>query len=81
MLRFAASCAAPAAGTRVLHAGAHAGEVVDACTGSPESGHGCELLAVISLDHANDALALDGIDNSSLTPLSLPYAIPQAAAA
>lgn len=81
MLRFTAACAAPSPGTRVVHEGEHAGEVVDACAGSPDTGHGCELLAVVSLDRAPSALALDGIADSSLTPLGLPYVIPQAAAA
>jgi hypothetical protein len=80
-LRFTANGAVPAPGTRVLHAGGHAGEVVDACAASAGSGHACELLAVIGLDHADGALTLDGIADSSLTRLSLPYAIPQAAAA
>lgn len=81
MLRFAASCAVPTAGTRVLHAGAHCGEVVDACLAGAESGASCELLAVVSLDRATEPLTLDGIDNSTLTRLTLPYDVPQAAAA
>jgi folate-binding protein YgfZ len=81
MLRFTADCEVPAPGTRVLHAGTHAGEVVDACTAAPESGHRCELLAVISLDHVDGALALDGIAGSALTRSNLPYDIPQARAA
>lgn len=81
MLRFTADCEVPAPGTRVLHAGTHAGEVVDACTAAPESGHRCELLAVISLDHVDGALTLDGIAGSALTRSNLPYAIPQARAA
>ncbi|MEJ1964588.1 MAG: hypothetical protein WDO56_24780 [Gammaproteobacteria bacterium] len=81
MMRFSANCAVPAPGTRVLHGGAHAGEVADACIAAPESGKSCELLAVISVDRAGDALDLDGIENSSLSRLGLPYVIPQAAAA
>ncbi len=81
MMRFAADCAVPAPGTRVLHAGAHCGEVADACVASPESGSSCELLAVVSLDRAAESLELDGIASSSLRRLGLPYAIPQAAAA
>jgi folate-binding protein YgfZ len=81
MLRFTANCAVPAPGTRVLHAGSHCGEVVDACVAEPESGHSCELLAVVSLDRALEPLTLDGIADSDLTRVSLPYGIPQAAAA
>ena len=81
MLRFTASCAVPSPGTRVLQGDTHAGEVVDACAGSPGSGLGCELLAVVSLDQIGGALSLDGIGDSSLTPLGLPYVIPRAAAA
>ena len=71
MLRFAASCAAPQPGTRVLSAGAHAGDVVDAVP-TPS---GCELLAVISLAHREAALELDGISESRLTELTLPYPV------
>jgi folate-binding protein YgfZ len=78
MLRFAADCEVPAPGTRVLHAGTHAGEVVDACMAAPESGHRCELLAVVSLDHVDGALTLDGMAGSALTRSKLPYDIPQA---
>jgi len=81
MMRFAANCAMPAPGTRVLQGGVHAGEVVDACIAAPQTGKSCELLAVISMDRAADGLELDGIENSSLSRLGLPYVIPQAAAA
>lgn len=81
MLRFTANCVAPRPGTRVLQAGAHCGEVVDACTVPSESGHFCELLAVVSLDRATEPLELNGIPGSSLTRAELPYGIPQAAAA
>jgi folate-binding protein YgfZ len=81
MLRFTADCAAPAPGTRVLQAGTHAGEVVDACAADPKAGRGCELLAVISVDRMDGALTLDGVADSALTRLDLPYAIPQAEAA
>jgi hypothetical protein len=81
MMRFAADCTAPAPGTRVLHAGEHAGDVVDSCVAGPEIGKMCELLAVVSLDRWTQALELDGIAGSSLTRLGLPYVIPQAQAA
>jgi folate-binding protein YgfZ len=81
MLRFTANCPAPAPGTRVLQAGTHAGEVVDACATDQAPGSGCELLAVISVDRMGGALALDGMAGSSLTRLELPYVIPQAEAA
>jgi hypothetical protein len=55
--------------------------VVDACTVPSESGHSCELLAVVSLDRATEPLELDGIPSSSLTRADLPYGIPQAVAA
>jgi tRNA-modifying protein YgfZ len=81
MLRFAADCASPVPGTRIVHAGTHAGEVVDACAATAGSGHDCELLAVISMDHMHGALELDGMADSALTRLTLPYALPQAEAA
>lgn len=81
MMRFAADCAAPSPGTRVLCGDSHVGEVVDACIASAETGKACELLAVISLDRAEDELSLEGIPCSTLVRLGLPYAVPQARAA
>jgi tRNA-modifying protein YgfZ len=81
MTRFSADCAVPPPGTRVLHAGEHAGEVVDACVPAQGTGKACELLAVVSLDRWHQPLELDGIADSSLTRLSLPYVIPEVGAA
>lgn len=81
MMRFAAHCAVPAPGARVMRDGAHAGDVVDACPASPGTNATCEVLAVVSLDRASSGLELDGIPDSRLTRLALPYAIPQAEAA
>jgi folate-binding Fe-S cluster repair protein YgfZ len=71
MFKFAAACTAPAPGTRVVNGNAHAGEVVDAVSTAP----GCELLAVVNLDHATAALSLDGVPDSVLTRLTLPYSL------
>jgi folate-binding protein YgfZ len=81
MMRFAANCPAPPPGTRILHAGSHAGDVVDACVASADAGHASELLAVVSVERAHEPLQLDGIGGSSLVRLGLPYVIPQAEAA
>jgi folate-binding protein YgfZ len=69
MYRYSATCGAPPAGTKLLCDGVHAGEVVDAVSAPP----GCELLAVVSSDRADALLALDGIADSALTRLPLPY--------
>lgn len=69
MFRFRASADVPTPGTRVVANDQHAGEVVDAVP-TPE---GCELLAVITLAHINDALALDVIERPALERLPLPY--------
>jgi hypothetical protein len=71
MFKFSAACTAPAPGTRVVNGDAHAGEVVDAIATAP----GCELLAVINLDHAAAPLSLDGVPDSKLTRLALPYSL------
>jgi len=71
MFRFGAACAPPAPGTRVLSAGQHAGDVVD----SAPAGEGCELLAVVSLAQANQALQLDDTQQSPLHGLPLPYEV------
>jgi tRNA-modifying protein YgfZ len=81
MLYFGVDGAAPPAGTRVLHQGTHAGEVVDACVTGAHTGHSCELLAVISLDRANEPLELDGRPGLTLQPRPLPYPIPHDRAA
>ena len=75
-MRFAANCAGPAPGTRVLHESVHAGDVVDSCCITERgSGPACEVLGVISLDQAACALDLDGIADSTLTRLNLPYGL------
>ena len=55
----------------VLSAGVHAGDVVDASTTSS----GCELLAVISVAQRDATLELDGMANSKIEELSLPYEV------
>jgi len=69
MFRFAAKCAAPTPGTRLLANGEHAGDVVYAA--ATESG--CELLAVVSLAQADAALTSE--DGTALTKLELPYEV------
>jgi len=71
MFRFGAVCTPPVPGTRVLAAGAHAGEVVDAVA----TGTGCELLAVVSLAHKDSALTLDSNPAVTLEQLPLPYPV------
>jgi tRNA-modifying protein YgfZ len=69
MFRYRGECAPPAPGARVLSAGQHAGDVVD----SAATGTGCELLAVVSLAQADEALRLDDAQQTQLERLSLPY--------
>jgi tRNA-modifying protein YgfZ len=69
MFRFAAECTPPSPGTRVLSAGQHAGEVVDAAS----AGSGCELLAVITLAQIESPLELESAPGQTLTRLPLPY--------
>jgi folate-binding Fe-S cluster repair protein YgfZ len=71
MLRFQAECPAPSPGTRILNAGSHAGDVVDA-TQTP---NGCELLAVISLAQREARLELENAPGVRLQELSMPYPI------
>jgi tRNA-modifying protein YgfZ len=71
MFRFRASCAAPAAGERILSGTQHAGDVVDAAM----TGSGCELLAVVSLTHRDAVLTLAGQDAAPLERLALPYEV------
>jgi tRNA-modifying protein YgfZ len=75
MLRFAANCAPPPAGTRVLEGDAPAGEVV----GAAATDSGCELLAVVSLAQKDAALALASPFGAALASLPLPYAITEPA--
>jgi folate-binding protein YgfZ len=67
MFRFAAPCSPPIPGTRLLVDGDPAGDVVYAA----QTDQGCELLAVVSLAHAESTLNLDAA--VPLTKLSLPY--------
>jgi folate-binding protein YgfZ len=71
MLGFRAACAPPAPGTRVLSAGQHAGDVVDAAA----TGQGCELLAVISLPQREQPLVLE--TGASLEQRALSYSVPE----
>ena len=77
MLRYRADCAAPVPGTRIVSGDHPAGEVVD----SVDHATGCELLAVMSLDQANQPLRLDGVEHASLQALTLPYDLPSKATA
>lgn len=71
MLRFAADCAPPPPGTRVLEGDATAGEVVDA----EATATGCELLAVVSLAQKDAPLKVAAPFDAPLQALPLPYAI------
>jgi folate-binding protein YgfZ len=70
MFRFAANGSPPTPGTRLLSNGEHAGDVVYAAA----TEDGCELLAVVSLAHADAVLTIDGASDT-LEKLSLPHAI------
>lgn len=70
MFRFAVESSPPAPGTRVLANGEHAGEVVYAAG----TAHGCELLAVVSLAHADSPLTIEH-SLAALSKLTLPYSI------
>lgn len=69
MFRFRAACPAPEPGTRVIGAGAHAGEVADAA----QTQDGCELLAVLTTAQADAPLELDGVPGVPLERMTLPY--------
>jgi folate-binding protein YgfZ len=72
MFRFRAPCSPPAPGTRVVAGDQHAGDVVD----SIPNASGCELLAVVSLAHMNDALTLQTAEGQHpLERLALPYEV------
>ena len=73
MLRFSSAAPPPVPGTRILSAGQHAGDVVDAAA-TPE---GCELLAVVSLTQADEQLEVDGQPGQRLSRMPLPYAVPE----
>lgn len=69
MFRFRCDGAAPEPGTRIVVDDQHAGDVVD----SVAIERGAELLAVISLSHADAALRLDA--GAALEKLPLPYQV------
>jgi folate-binding protein YgfZ len=71
MFRFRAAADAPTPGTRIVVQEQHAGEVVDAVP----TADGCELLAVVTLAHVNDALTLDVPGRPVLVQLPLPYQV------
>ena len=62
MYRYASNAPAPAPGTRVLRSGEHAGDVVD----SETTANGCELLAVVSVEHHATALELESAPGAAL---------------
>jgi len=72
MFRFRAAGAPPPAGTRVMHAGAPVGAVIDAVACGTTT---CELLAVVDIDvfQRAAALQLDDTQHTLLTALELPY--------
>ena len=70
MFRFAAPCAPPPPGTRILSGDQHAGDVVYA----DDSEQGCEVLAVINLAQLETSLTLD-VGAAPLTRLTLPYSL------
>jgi folate-binding protein YgfZ len=69
MFRFSAECAPPAPGTRLLATNEHAGDVVFAAA----TEKGCELLAVLNLNHAEAAIQFADSPFYSLHRLPLPY--------
>lgn len=69
--RYGAACTPPAPGTRLLHEGQHAGDVVD----SAVTDEGCEILAVVALAQAEQALHLDTAQRAPLHKLTLPYEV------
>jgi tRNA-modifying protein YgfZ len=71
MFRFTATCAPPAPGTRLFVGSEPAGDVVYAAA----TEQGCELLAVVSLTHAESRMHLETQPNASLTKQTLPYAV------
>jgi tRNA-modifying protein YgfZ len=71
MFRYRANCPPPAPATRLLVNGEHAGDVVDAVAMED----GCELLAVVSLSHADEAVELETNRGVWLAKLAMPYAV------
>jgi tRNA-modifying protein YgfZ len=68
MFRFTAACPPPPPATRIVSGAQHAGDIVDAAA------TGCELLAVINLANASDALTLEG-SSIALGAAPLPYSV------
>lgn len=72
MFRYRAICPPPAPATRLrVNGGEHAGDVVDAVAMED----GCELLAVVSLSHADSQLEIETNPGVLLAKLALPYAV------
>jgi tRNA-modifying protein YgfZ len=71
MFRYSATCAPPAAGTRILEGEEHAGDVVDAIA----TEKGCELLAVMQLAKKDAEVHVEGGSGAALERLDLPYVV------
>ena len=71
MFRFVANCSPPPPATRIVVDGAHAGDVVDSAA-TPE---GCELLAVVGLQHVEEGLKIDGLPGAELRRVGMPYKV------
>lgn len=71
---FSASVAPPAPGSSVTFQEQEVGHVLDAVS----SDSGCELLAVVELEHAVSRLGLGGHPSAELLPRPLPYEVPRA---
>lgn len=71
MFRFKAACQPPQPGTRIVAGGQHAGDVVDAAAGD----EGCELLAVVSVALADEALELESARGVRLERVEMPYRV------
>lgn len=71
MFRFAANCAPPAPGSKLLADSEPAGEVVAAVS----VGSGCEFLAVVHLGKAGQRLHLQAAADESIAELPVPYSI------
>jgi tRNA-modifying protein YgfZ len=71
MYRFAANCSPPTPGTRLLVGDEHAGDVVYAAA----TEQGCELLAVVTIAHADAHMHLDALTDVPLIKQPLPYSV------
>lgn len=72
MFRLRTQAPPPAPGTRILHEGAHAGDVVASAVGDGNT----ELLAVLNLANVHQTLILDDASQASLQLATLPYEVP-----